>query len=473
MLCLGQKDMKFEFKNLGPIYRGEIELADLTVLCGKNNTGKTYITNSIYSFFQNWVDLIEWDLPDEIEADIRHKGVTSIDLEQKIINKLDIKKAMRNLAHNLSNFFACSPDLFKDAKLGMQLKFNEDWIDEEFNARTSSPSGDVFLTIKKPKGSKIAEIAWLDDDSAPPLFLLEDIVKKHLFQACLKFTFSDVFIASAERTGAAIFRNELNFNKNQLVSFLAEAEKNGNKKINPFDIVRSFKRTYAQSVEHNVDFISYRIETLVKMGQSDFIKENQDLLAKFQEIAGGIYKYHKDTGVYFQPNGAKGVKLGLGEASSAVRSLMIIWFWLNHVAKPSALLMIDEPELNLHPENQRKFAKFVAALINAGIKVFMTTHSDYIIRELNTLVMLSCDKSHIAQVREKFKYNENDFIKPESIAVYNTTEDLFTLEGSRRRKKMGTIERWDVVESFGIKIQSFDEEIREMNKVQDALLYGV
>ncbi|MFU0421770.1 AAA family ATPase, partial [Acinetobacter baumannii] len=321
--------------------------------------------------------------------------------------------------------------------------------------------------------SKIAEIAWLDSDSAPPLFLLDEYIKKNLFEACFKTTFPEVFIASAERTGASIFRNELNFNKNQLVSLLAEMEKNGNKKFNPFDIARSFKRTYAQSVEHNVDFISYRIENLVKKGQSEFIKKNAYLLAKFQEIAGGVYKYHKDTGVYFQPNGARGVKLGLGEASSAVRSLMIIWFWLNHVAKPNSLLMIDEPELNLHPENQRKLAKFVAALVSAGVRVFMTTHSDYIIRELNTLVMLSCDKPHIQKVRDKFNYDDNDFIKPENIAVYNTTEDLFEVEGSSRRKKMGTIERWDVVEHVGIKIQSFDKEIREMNKVQDALRYGI
>lgn len=47
------------------------------------------------------------------------------------------------------------------------------------------------------------------------------------------------------------------------------------------------------------------------------------------------------------------------------------------------------------------------------------------------------------------------------------------MEGSSRRKKMGTIERWDVVEHVGIKIQSFDKEIREMNKVQDALRYGI
>jgi len=467
--------MKFKFENLGPIYKGEIELSDLTVLCGKNNTGKTYITNSIYSFFKNWSDLLDWDLPDKFENDLLQKGIATIDLEEEIIDNLnEIRaRAISHLAKKLPDFFACSPDLFKDVCFQIDFNVLSNWIGKEFNARINSPTGDTFLTIKKPENSTVAEVAWIEVDSNPPIFILTELIEKHLLHACLGTTFPEVFIASAERTGSAIFKNELNFNKNQLVNLLTEMEKNGSKKINPFDIARSFKRTYAQSVEHNVDFISYRIESLVKKGQSDFIKKNQDLLVKFQEIAGGVYKFHKDMGVYFQPNGSKGIKLGLGEASSAVRSLMIIWFWLNHVAEENSLLMIDEPELNLHPENQRKLAQFVTALVNARVKVFMTTHSDYIIRELNTLVMLSCDKSHISSVREKFKYNQNDFIKPESIAVYNTTEDLFTLEGSSRRKKMGTIERWDVVENLGIKIQSFDDEIREMNKIQDALRYGM
>ncbi|MGK7956413.1 MAG: AAA family ATPase, partial [Crocosphaera sp.] len=33
--------MKFEISNLGYIKQAEIELADLTIICGKNNTGKT------------------------------------------------------------------------------------------------------------------------------------------------------------------------------------------------------------------------------------------------------------------------------------------------------------------------------------------------------------------------------------------------------------------------------------------------
>lgn len=465
--------MKFKIKNLGPIYEGEVELSDLTVLCGKNNTGKTYVTNSLYSFFKNWEDLIDWELPVSIEQLMHKKGIVSIDLDEEVVQKINLKTTAKNLSDELSDYFACSSDLFDKVSFDIQFSINDDWIKSEYQSRIGSPSGEALLTIKKPKDSKTAEIAWLDSDSNFPAFILHDHIKKSLVQACFKKTFPEVFIASAERTGAAIFRNELNFNKNQLVGLIAEMENNGNKKINPFDIARSFKRTYAESVENNVDFISYRIETLAKRGQSDFIKANLPLLSKFQEIAGGTYRYHKDTGVYFQPNGAKSIKLGLGEASSAVRSLMMIWFWLNYVAKPNSLLMIDEPELNLHPANQRRFAIFVAALVNSGVKVFMTTHSDYIIRELNTLVMLNCDQPHINKVRKIFKYNEDDYIQPGKIAVYNTTEKLFSVEDASRRKKMGTIEKWDVVDNLGIKIQSFDEEIRTMNKIQDALRYGV
>ena len=46
------------------------------------------------------------------------------------------------------------------------------------------------------------------------------------------------------------------------------------------------------------------------------------------------------------------------------------------------MLFIDEPELNLHPGNQRRIARLFARLSKLGIKVFITTHSDYIIKEL-------------------------------------------------------------------------------------------
>ncbi len=39
-------------RNLGPIREGEIQLHPLTVLIGKNNTGKTYASQAVYSVFK-------------------------------------------------------------------------------------------------------------------------------------------------------------------------------------------------------------------------------------------------------------------------------------------------------------------------------------------------------------------------------------------------------------------------------------
>ena len=49
--------MKFIFKNLGPIHEAEMELGDLTILAGRNNTGKTYVAYTLYGFLKWWPHL--------------------------------------------------------------------------------------------------------------------------------------------------------------------------------------------------------------------------------------------------------------------------------------------------------------------------------------------------------------------------------------------------------------------------------
>ena len=48
--------MKFRFKNLGQIKEAALELGDLTVIAGRNNTGKTYLAYALYGFLKRW----EW-----------------------------------------------------------------------------------------------------------------------------------------------------------------------------------------------------------------------------------------------------------------------------------------------------------------------------------------------------------------------------------------------------------------------------
>src|SRR5690606_34599855 len=112
-------------------------------------------------------------------------------------------------------------------------------------------------------------------------------------------------------------------------------------------------------------------------------EKNPEISQSFDEILGGSYKVVKQQ-LVFQSKGAGKQRFTMNESSSCIRALLDVGFYLRCKAKPGELFIIDEPELNLHPKNQRAFARLVARLVNAGVKVFITTHSDYLIKEINT-----------------------------------------------------------------------------------------
>ena len=162
----------------------------------------------------------------------------------------------------------------------------------------------------------------------------------------------------------------------------------------------------------------------------------------------------------------------MDESSSAVRSLLDIGFYLRHVAKPGDLLMIDEPELNLHPENQRRVARLFSRLVNLGIKVFITTHSDYIIKELNTLIMLNQDKPYLKKIAEKEGYKQDELLSVDKIRVYIAEEKLLKLDDAKRRRKGLTLVPANIDTELGIEARSFDKTIDNMNRIQEEIVWG-
>lgn len=80
-------------------------------------------------------------------------------------------------------------------------------------------------------------------------------------------------------------------------------------------------------------------------------------------------------------------ELGFNESSSAIKTLAPLVFYLRYSAGQFNLLFVDEPELNLHPKNQILLAKVFVKMINAGLRLVISTHSDYIIREINNMIM--------------------------------------------------------------------------------------
>ena len=81
--------------------------------------------------------------------------------------------------------------------------------------------------------------------------------------------------------------------------------------------------------------------------------------------------------------------LPLMNASSMVSEMAPVVLYLRHIVEPGDLLIIEEPESHLHPEMQVAFTRQLAAVVKSGIRVIITTHSEWVLEELANLVLLS------------------------------------------------------------------------------------
>jgi hypothetical protein len=291
---------------------------------------------------------------------------------------------------------------------------------------------------------------------------INDTIKDLIFQRNLPRP----FIVSAERTGAVIFRKELNFARNRLLERMTQAHSD----MDRIKILFQGYKDYPLPVKKNVDF-TRNLENIFK--KSSFIAEQHpDILDSFADIIGGEYTVTREDELYYIPKQGKRIKLSMDSSSSAVRSLLDIGFYLRHEAQEGDLLMIDEPELNLHPENQRRIARLFARLINIGIKVFITTHSDYIVKELNTLIMLNQDRPYLKQLAKDEGYLLEELLSADRIKVYIAEEASVKLDGKTRKVKVPTLTEAKIDPKHGIEARSFDKIIDDMNRIQDAIIWG-
>ncbi len=111
-------------------------------------------------------------------------------------------------------------------------------------------------------------------------------------------------------------------------------------------------------------------------------------------------------------------------------------------------------------------------LVNIGIKVFLTTHSDYIIKELNTLIMLNQDKPYLKKISEDEGYREEELISADKIRVYIAEKSLLMLDKNKRKTQVQTLVAADIDPELGIEARSFDTTIEDMNRIQEAIIWG-
>lgn len=440
--------LKLKFENLGTVKTGEIELAEkLTILCGENNMGKTYISYSIYGLLHNVFDLS----PDFMKThlhDIREKGICRFDLKQFLEEDFDkvIQEIEDTYSKVLPVIFSTGKDFFAESNIN--LTFDKNLVFQNIKQRKTDKDFILgkhkALNIEKQKDSYSVVITLFEKQS--PDRWLEESVCKAILKIIFHDLFTDVFLIPSERAGINLFFRELNVNRNILVDHIS-----GNRP-NISERMREVISRYPQPVSEYIYFMN-DLSFLIRQ-QSEY----KDIARAVKEkIIRGSYNV-EDKGISFFPFEKRGKELDLHIASSVAKTFFSLVFYLEHVAKKGDYLIIDEPELNLHPDNQRNIARILAQIANRGIRVIISTHSDYILREINNLMMLNSDFRSRDELRRKYGYSDDELLDINEVSAYMFDQHA--------------INPMEINQEEGIVAETFDTVIHALNESSDDIYYA-
>ena len=139
------------------------------------------------------------------------------------------------------------------------------------------------------------------------------------------------------------------------------------------------------------DFIEQLLELGDLSSRGKRLNENLTQRLEKEILSGSIRNEKSETGYpvfSYQPTGWK-EDMPLMNTSSMVSELAPIVLYLRHVVSLGEVLIIEEPESHLHPGMQVAFIRHLAAAVRSGIRVIITTHSEWVLEELANLVRLS------------------------------------------------------------------------------------
>lgn len=464
--------MKVSLKNIGILDSAEFEVGDLTLICGENNTGKTYATYSLYGYLEFINNVHEPIIEDIVKKYIDSISISDclmqvkIDTAKNILTEI-LKHIKNSYKANLSNMLAGKEDDFKEAIFedNLLLNFTNFLTNIDNDKREKIES---FL-----KNSNMFELKSIDDETISINYekskgafnkqMQADInVKKiNFFIALISHVFRKLypraFILSAERTGATMFQKELDVNKNEIVDKISQID-GGDISRAVLDIFTQRYSRYPRPVKDNIYFVRGLDEVTKNKSfiQKETTEIHSQILSLLHKVVGGKYLVSQE-GIEFAPGAKSRITKGkflIQRASSSVRALLMLNYYVLNIAQKNQILMIDEPELNLHPKNQILVARLLVLLVNAGVKVFITTHSDYIVREFGNCIMLNNLKD--SQFKSLKEYTKELKLDSSRVRAYL----------AENQKGKNILKDIRVDSKQGIFMETFDEPINTQNENQ-------
>ena len=422
--------MIIHIRNFGKIESADIDLGNLTIFVGENNSGKTYIMQLIYGLinffstkeFNDFLGNFKWKYnSEEIIREILESNDEDISK-----NILEIKADDRNFYNN-----------FQNALNDFISRNKEKIVEKTFNTRNLSIGslsiefGKIVddLTIqctKNLKNTSKAKISFHFNKSVNHtitsiLFAqnnqyksMNSIVKKSILTIILLMSFGinqyqltdlPILYLPASRSGLMLL----------YTNFLAEY--NDDKTFQNDDVVYQVNDGQTSENRYGLtepiyDFLMF----LLKHKTSEMISDKDREIISFinENIINGTMEKTGTTMRYKPALSEHSLPIYL--SSSLVSELSPIYQILSGIQKYTFILY-DEIETCQHPTKQLQLARLLVRMVNAGYRMVVSTHSDTMAAAINNLITISF-KEKKDELMSKLGYEKEDMLESANVKAY-------------------------------------------------------
>lgn len=403
---------KLIVENYGKIKSAEIEIAPLTLFVGDNNSGKSYLLALLWGIEkfgvealigENYVNteeantLIEWfSVQMDIAIENKYHEVLLedvSDLLSKFLN-VELKKNKGTLVKKIFN--SKSVEI---GKLEIELgNLKETVLSFEMHEDTESLS----MFINKGRGFGLGG-SIVKDRTYRELDVLKWFLVKGIYSAILNIDMQEEEIDGciylpAARTGFMLTKDIIN--------------KVGRK--NTFNLSDE-KETITPFIRPINQFLDIMGDLSVDTWGD---KRNINLAIDIEsEMTNGTIEISAmpNKEVQYVPVGyKKGIPLRLSSAVVTELSPLILILKHKNTVKR---FYYEEPEMCLHPQLQNKMGKIIGRIVNSGINMAITTHSDIMLQHINNMIKL-VKRQDCKDICDKLGYTQLDLLTASQVKVY-------------------------------------------------------
>lgn len=432
-----QRTIGLKVTNFGPIVEADVELRPLTVFVGPSNTGKSYLAILIYSLhllFAGYLrpsmrlpprrrpqdiavestdQLLGWleDLPDELDpdslGDIPPLPSAVTDLVRKAIrDRDDLGSALEG---DIARCFGVGADVAQLVKVGgdkgAQITISRNHagggsavpsIEHEFVMHGGENQSHEFKTSIPPEVDLQLSTSTRILTFASTARMMQRFEKIEEPDTPAGTRWAGILITALSDLATAHSAGPLS-----RPAYYLPADRTGVMHAHRavvgavIDRAASAGLVDAPSVPTLSGVMADFLRELITIGDEGRpTLEAGDVFASALErdvLGGGVAVERSEVNYptfVYRPTGLDR-ELPIMTSSSMVSELAPVALYLRHYVKPGDTLIIEEPESHLHPAMQAEFALHLVRLVHAGIRVIVTTHSEWVLDQFANLVRLT------------------------------------------------------------------------------------